>query len=150
MEKFNNQTDSCVATTDLTSDQLDNVTTGNHIPAATLGLSDEHSNIIVSNVNDNVITDNTLQNTGVDQPNSSITLASENNSQDQSALDQEQMSKQMTDGNNPPHISSGLSSSEEFPEVNEKLKYVENAQHASIDTIEAILSIYSSPYRRRL
>ena len=151
MENSNTQTDSCAVTTDLKSGQLDDVTTDNHMPTTTLVLSDMDSNVTAPNINininvtENVTSDNTLEPTSIDQPK-----LSENNTQDRSVSNQEKMSKQTTDCNKPPNSNSGLSSSEEFPEVNEKLKYVENSQHVSMDTIETILNNYSSPYRRRL
>ena len=148
-ETSNNQTDQSATTINGKSSQLNDVTTENHTSTQTLGLPDTDSKLPTPNTHINatedVTPDNTLEHNGVDQ-----TKSSENNTHEQSAVNQKENSKNTTDCTKPPHSNPGLSSSEEFPEVNEKLKYVENSPHVSMDTIETILSNYSSPYRRRL
>ena len=121
----------------------------NHTAKQKLGLPDTDNKLPTPNTSvkatEDVTSVNTLEPTGVEQ-----TMSSENNTQEQSAVNQKETSKDTTDCIKPPDSNPGLSSSEEFPEVNEKLKYVENSHHVSVDTVETILSNYSSPYRRRL
>ena len=144
-----NQTDQGASVTNVNSTQLNVVTTENQTTNQNLGLPDSHNKLLTPNIIANATADVTSVNTpkpiGVDQ-----TMSSENNTREHSVVDQNETSTDTTDCIKPSDINPGPSSSEEFPEVNEKLKYVENSHQVSVDTVETILNNYSSPYRRRL
>ena len=147
-----NQTDQGASVTNVNSTQLNVVTTDNPTTNQNLGLPDSQNELLTPNIISNATADVTSVNTpkpvGVAQ-----TMSSENNISGHSVLDQndqKETSTDTTDCNKPSDITPVPSSSEEFPEVNEKLKYVENSQQVSVDTVETILNNYSSPYRRRL
>ena len=131
---------------------MDNVTSENHLPVVETELTDDDNNTTVPSADVNV----TTKNREIPPMDSLTVITPENNMQRRNNAEQKpvfehaQKSIPVTADNNPPPTTSGHSSSEEFPDVNEKLKYVVNSEHATIDTIETILSNYSSPYRRKL
>ena len=148
-ETSDNQTDQSASDTNVNSTQLNVVTTENQTTNQKLGLPDSYNKLLTPNIIANATADvtsiNTLEPIGVEQ-----TMSSENNTREHSVVDQKETSTDTTDCIKPSDINPGPSSSEEFPEVNEKLKYVENSHQVSMETVETILNNYSSPYRRRL
>ena len=142
--------------TDLNPHLVDTVTSDNELPAVDTVLSEHNKNNTVQITDMSATTEKTLQrNSKITPPVDSLTVSTpENTTQNNINTDpvSEHTPKTMpvTAEINPPPTNSGHSSSEEFPDVNEKLKYVANSEQATNDTIETILSNYSSPYRRRL